>query len=598
MQTKITWPIIFLVTFSGVLLSQENTHILRTVRIVFVDEQGNSLHDLHVEHFFIFLSNNAFSQQRGHVNVGRTNRFSPDTYKEAARNEDGTFHQTLWLRMGGNSYFHVLSAQTADKRLGGVFRLPLDPGEEPISVTLTPIPKATMKVVSSVDGEPLRNKKLEGFRLCFECSWRDDAFTPFFTDKPWGPLDLETDENGIVTFDGILPGGIYELQTYSDPRFFPKDIVWRIEANTEDTELDLGTIEYYPGSGQSQGFEALVLDERGEPVSDAMVSIGFTVPPWTGKTDENGRVKGFLQMFHDSQQNYFRPVMLLTRSPDGTGVQSQPLHRSEPEVTIRLRPPVTITGQVIDKESRKPIPNVPVLFRGTCWMPDYWNGHFVTTGELGCFQYKMFPGAKFTFQLHKVISEVDPEYRVSMDAIYTKEAGVGESLDLGVFERNAHLWKITADDRFYEAVVMEKIIPRLDKRLEEMCERSTKSGRNVLLHFYSFGAQNPYLNTLSQFAGNGQNIFGLFESFEFVTLHTPEGFSPESRTFQGLQWITGQELQPDVFAIIFSADGDFLGMCNFADVNDSFHDGDGNVVGWSRNAEKLGRFLEQFVPKR
>jgi len=595
MKPNIMWPIIFLLAFSGTLRSQEEADIEKTVRILFVDEQGNSLRNLHVVCRSAGIDSDNPFPRRVMVHAGG-DRNSSDAFKEAARNEDGTFHLTLHFRSLGKPFFHVLSAQTEDKRLGVIFHLPRDPGKESISVTLTPVPKATMKVVSSVDGSPLLNTKLTDFRLCFECAWRDDCFTPFHTSAPWGPRGLETDEDGVVTFDDLLPGGVYELQ-YARWGSGGPGVAWRTEVKQEDTEIDLGIIDYYPGSGQSPGFEALVLDEKENPVSDATVSVaqkGNEI--WHGKTDKNGLVKGFLKSFHDSNRNYLDPATLMARSPDGTAAQTQTLRRSEPEVTIRLRPPVSVTGRIIDKESGKPIPNVPVLFRGTGWTQvQYRNGNFATTDEQGFFRYdKIIPGDKFRFQLHKVIAETDSECRIPMEPFYDREAGVGESLDLGVFERNASQWRITADDRFYEAVLMEKKIPRLDRRLEEMCERATKNGRNVLLHLYSFGAQNPHLNTLSHLAGKGRDLSGLFDSFEFVTLHTPQGFSPESRTFQGLQAITGQELRPDVFVIVFSADGTFLGMCDIDGVDYPLYDKDGKVVGWTRNSENLGRFLEKF----
>jgi hypothetical protein len=85
--------------------------------------------------------------------------------------------------------------------------------------------------------------------------------------------------------------------------------------------------------------------------------------------------------------------------------------------------------------------------------------------------------------------------------------------------------------------------------------------------------------------------------FEFVTLHTPIGIGRDSRTFQILKEMTGQDVQSNVYRIAFSADGKFQGLCNVEDIYDQIRDTTDDVIRWNFNPEKQRQFFDKYVPQ-
>ena len=336
--------------------------------------------------------------------------------------------------------------------------------------------------------------------------------------------------------------------------------------------------------------EVLVLDEKGNPVPDAIVGIDtwFGDERGNGKTDKNGLAN---VLFSAEGWSAFR---IFAFSPDGSGVQSQKFLIGEQKVTLRLRPPVKITGRIIDEESEKPITNVAVVLRilfKSYEIPPWSRNFIVMTDEQGCFRFDMFPDEWLSSGVLKSISEENPEMRRwigmlcfdSVDGLHTFPVGTGESLDLGVVKMNAHEWDITARDRLEEA---NRMGGSLVQKFKEMFKRAKKNGRNVLFV--------PHENSATILGGGYHEhplsaIRDSFEPFEFVTLHTPTGIGRDSRTFNQLKKMTGQEVQADVYMIAFSADGSFLGLCHPEDIWDQEQ---ANTA-----VDQLRQFLEKHAPQ-
>jgi hypothetical protein len=172
-------------------------------------------------------------------------------------------------------------------------------------------------------------------------------------------------------------------------------------------------------------------------------------------------------------------------------------------------------------------------------------------------------------------------------------AGRGSIRNLGELKQVAELWKITSNDRFHEALLMEAAVPRLDNRFEERFKRAKKNRRNVLIYTYPGGAQNVYENNLPKVLIPDN----AFDSYEFVTLHAPNGITRESRSSQVLSWIARQNIHPEIYVIALTADRKFLGLCNREDVYDQVRDANGSIIHERLKPENLRQFLEQHTPK-
>jgi len=371
-----------------------------------------------------------------------------------------------------------------------------------------------------------------------------------------------------------------------------------IDADKDNESERSPDVEVPVDAEVSSGVLVTVLDAHGKPVPGATVSIDSGLfRTWDGKADKNGRVIGFLENFHDSQRKDIRPATLLARSPDGQGVQSQPLLPDERKVVIPLRFPVVITGRMVDKDSGEPIPDVLLHFeppnRTQVRAEHYPPGEYIAADEQGNFRYgKMIPGEEFRIAFYKSLSEENPQYRRFLFQQTNFTAGRGDTGNLGELKKEAVLWKITSNDRFHEALLMEAAIPRLDNRFDEMFKRAKKNGRNVLFYAYPGGAQNVYENNLPK-------VFlpdNAFDSYEFVTLHAPNGITRESRTSQVLSWMAGRNIHPEIYAVALTADRKFLGLCNRGDVHDQVRNADGNIIHERLKPENLLRFLEQHAP--
>jgi hypothetical protein len=365
---------------------------------------------------------------------------------------------------------------------------------------------------------------------------------------------------------------------------------------------------------QQLAFEVLVLDAEGKPVPDALVASeantgGGDKSRWQGKTDTDGIVVGLYPA-----RDWGDRIGIFALSPDGQSVQRGTLRRNDQKITLQLQPPVKVTGRIVDTETGKPIPNVHVSLKAyfsTQVHREYYKGgtepHFmgfvVITDEQGYFRFdKAIPGETYSAIVFKNVSEENPK---SMDLHYLRYVGDlwfrdyenssyipirrVESLDIGVAKRDAKEWIISASDRFdYEAKTMSWKVRNLEERFEEMFRRAKKNGRNVL-----FAANAVYYGTLPK-----QPVLQpLFDSFEFVGLHTPIGIGRDSRTFEILKEMTKQEVQSDVCWIAFSADGKFLGLLNHDDVFDR-RTPDPEKQGEFLNVDKLREFLEEHVPKK
>jgi 5-hydroxyisourate hydrolase-like protein (transthyretin family) len=339
------------------------------------------------------------------------------------------------------------------------------------------------------------------------------------------------------------------------------------------------------GDAEIPAFEVLVLDAEGNPVPNATVAVArwSKGEHWSGKTDKDGIVKCFNVEYHHAD----RPILTIyALSPDGKEILSQWFTQHDQKITLRLQPPAKLTGRVIDDESGKPVPNVPIsvsVVQHTQVHKELRNGsHNLMTDEQGYFLFdKGFYGEIIFISLQKTISEENPECKITWGnrQPYLMEPSLMEDLCI-IFKINGQKWKtITADDRFLEALIMETSIKDLEKRFEEMFRRAKKNGRNVLFYPYPSGAQDFAINNLPGISGTWESDFA---SFEFVTLHTPRGIGRNSRTFEILKEMTGQEITTDMRMIVFSADGKFLGLLN--------HEGG--------LRERLQQFLEEHVPKK
>lgn len=307
MQTKIISVIIFLAVLCGTVWAQGN--IEKTVRILFVDEQGNSLRNLYVEHRYSTMM--GAKQMANSEKVGTWFLLSPDYYAESARQEDGMFHLTLpFHRVDRHNHppYHTLAARTKDRSLGGYFLLSSNTGNEPIVLTLTPYHKVSMKFISAVDGEPLRNTTLSGLLLHRESPSPASAYSQYgwYHDRL-----LVTNDDGVVTFD-CLPGttelrceqrpgriwsiesragataviaednGVVNINSDMIEEAFPSNVrplhVWRIKPNTEDSVIDIGTIAYYGKwtDQWKQGNKAVVLDKNGRDAWNVNVFNRFS----------------------------------------------------------------------------------------------------------------------------------------------------------------------------------------------------------------------------------------------------------------------------------------------------------------------------------
>jgi len=371
--------------------------------------------------------------------------------------------------------------------------------------------------------------------------------------------------------------------------------------------------------------EVLVLDEHDKPVSGATVGINFVNsnlnrvipnyvrPEQVWKTNEDGLVRACVEdKYYERQPNTLYYV-LFARSPDGRSMQFalMPWAGRSGRVSLRFPPPFKLSGQIIDVESGKPIPNVPVCL--SAMNMQFQDTERVTTDEQGYFLLdNARPGARHTLHLQKNISEEEPGCWVNVASF-----SAFNKTDIDVIKVPANAWTPNAADRFLEGFILETEIPNLEKRFEEMFKRAKKNGRNVVFYPYSDGRiresykrlslgtrfthYGPHFTWMSPDAGTiPAGEMDYLQPFELVRLHTPKGIGRGSLPFQILKKMTGQEVQSDVYMIAFSADGKFLGLASREDVYEQYtyeDDWGDEIIGSRFSAEKLREFLEKHAPK-